>query len=81
MNFLLRELKAKGVMQKDCIACASADQAATLASAAKTLPRAVFFMGSKVRPGPYWAVHEEDADSLTAAGFHRIDTGETDRAE
>lgn len=69
MNFLLRDLKHKGTMRRDCIAVASQDQAALVVELAEA--REVFHMGDGVRPGPYWVVHKEDAPALEAAGYGR----------
>jgi hypothetical protein len=67
MNFLLRDLQAKGVMRHDCIAF---NDDRHMKKMMTTLPaRAIMHMGDNVRPGPFWAVHAEDVPALEAAGY------------
>lgn len=67
MNFLLRDLKAKGVMQQDCIAFK--DDSLIKNMVARFPGRAIMHMGDGVSPGPYWSVHACDVASLVAAGY------------
>ena len=68
MNFLLRDLKAQGVMQHDCIAFNDEKNAKNIM--ARVPGRAIMFMGAGVTPGPYWAVHSSDVPALVAAGYN-----------
>lgn len=67
MNFLLRDLKAKGVMQNDCIAFN--DDGLIKNMMARFPGRAIMHMGDGVSPGPYWSVHACDVATLVAAGY------------
>lgn len=67
MNFLLRDLKAAGTMEHDCIAFM--DDRHIKHMMEKFPGRAVMHMGDDVRPGPFWAVHASDVPALVAAGY------------
>ncbi|MEO6279176.1 hypothetical protein [Roseateles sp.] len=71
MNMLLHELKRRGFMLHDCIAVAAPEQAVRVIENAGA--RVPFFMGSEVRPGPFWCVQEADAPALETAGYWRLD--------
>jgi hypothetical protein len=67
MNFLLRNLQSKGVMHHNCIAFQ--DDRYIKVMMERFPDRTVMHMGDDVRPGPYWAVHARDVESLVSAGY------------
>lgn len=67
MNFLLRDLKAAGTMEHDCIAFNDENNLKNMV--ARFPGRAIMFMGADVSPGPYWAVQASDVAALVAAGY------------